>query len=211
MAVPDDVKRLIERFDKNADSYRSKNYNETRLRVEFLDPFFKALGWDVHNEKGYAEAYKEVIHEDAINVGGATKAPVIIASVFGSERKFFLEAKKPAVNIKEDVAPVFQLRRYAWSAKLPLSILSDFDEFATYDCRVKPVEGDKPSTARILYIAYREYEDRWDDIYSVYSRESVLTGSFDKYAETTKRKKGTAEVDDAFLFRYRILEGCACP
>jgi type I restriction-modification system DNA methylase subunit len=198
MAVPDDVKRLIERFDQNLASYRSPNYNETQLRIEFLDPFFKALGWDINNEQGYAEAYKEVIHEDAIKVGGFTKAPDYCFRI-GSERKFFLEAKKPAINIKEDVTPAYQLRRYAWSAKLPLSILSDFDEFATYDCRIRPLEGDKPSTARILYIPYRDYEERWEEIYSVFSKEAVLKGSFDRYAESAKRKKGTAEVDDAFL------------
>lgn len=44
------------------------------------------------------------------------------------QRKFFLEAKKPSVYIKGDVAPAYQLRRYAWSAKLPLSIISEFEE-----------------------------------------------------------------------------------
>ena len=34
--------------------------------MEFLDPFFKALGWDINNEQGYAEAYKDVVREDAI-------------------------------------------------------------------------------------------------------------------------------------------------
>ena len=38
--------------------YRSGNYNEARLRLEFLNPFFKALGWDIDNQQGYAEAYK---------------------------------------------------------------------------------------------------------------------------------------------------------
>ncbi|MCK4394927.1 hypothetical protein KAX17_18675, partial [Candidatus Bipolaricaulota bacterium] len=33
------------------------------------------LGWDVYNRAGHAEAYRDVIHEDAIKVGGATKAP----------------------------------------------------------------------------------------------------------------------------------------
>ena len=96
---------------------------------------FKALGWDVDNEYGDAEAYKDVVHEDAIKVGGATKAPDYCFRI-GGTRKFFLEAKKPSVNIKDDIAAAFQLRRYAWSAKLPLSILSDFEEFAVYDCRV---------------------------------------------------------------------------
>ncbi len=36
------------------------------MRREFLDPFFKALDWDIDNEQGYAEAYKDVIHEDAM-------------------------------------------------------------------------------------------------------------------------------------------------
>ena len=49
-------------------------YNETQLRREFVDPMFKALGWDMENTSGYAEAYQDVIHEDSIKLGGATKA-----------------------------------------------------------------------------------------------------------------------------------------
>ena len=33
-------------------------------------------------------------------------------------RKFFVEAKKPSVNLKHTPEPAYQLRRYAWSAKL---------------------------------------------------------------------------------------------
>ena len=77
-AVPRLILDLVERFDRNRDSYKSPNYNETQLRREFLDPFFKALGWDIDNEQGYAEAYKDVVHEDAIKVGEATKAPGLL-------------------------------------------------------------------------------------------------------------------------------------
>lgn len=198
MTVPQEILGLIERFDNNREAYRSGTYNETQLRREFVDPFFKILGWDVNNEKGYAEAYKDVIHEDSIKVGGMTNAPDYCFRT-GGVRKFFVETKKPAVNLKEDVDPAFQLRRYAWSAKLPLSILTDFEEFVVYDCRVKPDKTDKPSTARILYLNYTEYAQRWDEIVSIFSRDAVLKGAFDKYAETGKAKKGTAEVDTAFL------------
>ncbi len=198
MDTPKEILDLVEHFDRNRDAYRSGQYNETQLRQEFLNPFFEVLGWDVNNKQGYAEAYKDVIHEDAIKVGGATKAPDYCFRI-GGTRKFFVEAKKPSVNLKDEITPAFQLRRYAWSAKLPLSILTDFEEFAVYDCRVKPAHTDKASTARILYLTYTEYADRWNDIASVFSREAVLKGSFDKYAESYKGKKGTAEVDDAFL------------
>ena len=63
MPPPATVVELVERFDSNLDAYRSGGYNEAQLRQEFLNPFFEALGWDVYNKKGYAEAYKEVIHE----------------------------------------------------------------------------------------------------------------------------------------------------
>src|SRR6266481_9294429 len=110
MSTPQSVLELIERFDRNRTAYRSEQYNEARLRIEFINPFFEALGWDVNNKQGYAETYKEVIYEDAIKIGGATKAPDYCFRV-GGTRKFFLEAKKPSVDIKIDAHPAYQLRR----------------------------------------------------------------------------------------------------
>jgi len=198
LAAPQAIVELVERFDRNIESYRSGQYNETQLRREFIDPLFKALGWDVDNEKGYAEAYKDVVHEDAIKVGASTKAPDYCFRI-GGTRKFFVEAKKPSVNLKDDISPAFQLRRYSWSAKLPLGILTDFEELAVYDGRVQPVKNDKASKARVKYFTYKEYVDRWDEIATIFSREEVLRGSFDKYVESSKAKRGTAEVDTAFL------------
>jgi len=203
MSMPHELSELIERFDRNREAYLSGQYNETQLRREFLDPLFISLGWDIDNKQGYAEAYKDVIHEDAIKIGGVIKAPDYCFRI-GGTKKFFVEAKKPSVKLKDDINPAFQLRRYAWSAKLPLSILTDFEEFAVYDCRIKPVKTDKASTARILYLTYDEYARRWDEISSVFSRDAVLKGSFDKYAGKGKHKKGTAEVDNVFLEEIEI-------
>ncbi len=198
MPFPPSLSALVQRFQDQRDAYTAPGYNESQLRSEFLDPFFDALGWDVANNQGFAEAYKEVIHEDAVKVGTATKAPDYSFRI-GGVRKFFVEAKKPSVSIRDDQSPAFQLRRYAWSAKLPLSILSNFAEFAVYDCRQKPDKNDKASVGRILYIACDEYEKRWDEIASLFTREAIQKGSFDKFASGARRGHGTAEVDDAFL------------
>ncbi|SFP43444.1 Eco57I restriction-modification methylase domain-containing protein [Qipengyuania nanhaisediminis] len=198
MPAPKIISDLVERFRLHKDAYQASSYNETQVRREFIDPFFKALGWDIDNEQGYAEAYKDVVHEDALKIGGNTKAPDYAFRI-GGTRKFFLEAKKPSVNIKQDVGPAFQIRRYAWSAKLSLSILTDFEEFAVYDCRVKPEKNDRASIARTAYFTFEDYIDKWDEIAEIFSREAVLKGSFDKYAADNRRKRGTAEVDDAFL------------
>lgn len=195
--APPRVLELVEQFRRNRDEYRKQGLNETQLRREYLDPFFEALGWDVANRAGHAPAYREVIHEDAVRIGGVEKAPDYSFRV-GGTRKFFVEAKNPSINLKDDPRPAYQLRRYAWSAKLPLSILSDFEEFVVYDCRTRPAPTDKPSVGRSLYLTYRNYETNWDEIAAIFAKESVLKGSFDKYA-ASERKRGTATVDKEFL------------
>ena len=197
MPAPDSVLSLVERFREHRDEYLSAGYNEATLRREFLEPMFKALGWDVDNTKGYAEAYKEVVHEDAIKISGATKAPDY-AFRLGGVRKFFVEAKKPSVDVKGDPSPAYQLRRYAWSAKLPLSILTDFHEFAVYDCTKKPDPADTAATCRILYLTCEDYAKRWEEIAELFSPEAIQKGAFDKHGASAK-KKGTTTVDDAFL------------
>ncbi len=77
MPAPKEVLALVKRFEENIQSYRSPTYNETHLRREFVDPLFKALGWDIDNSMGLAEAYKDVIHEDAIKVGSSTDRPPV--------------------------------------------------------------------------------------------------------------------------------------
>ncbi len=198
MPAPKEILDLVERFGEHLDAYRNGTYKEAQLRQEFLDPFFRALGWDMDNTQGFAEAYKEVIHEDTVKIGDNTKAPDYSFRI-GGTRKYFVEAKKPSVYIKDEPAPAFQLRRYAWSAKLPLSILTDFEEFAVYDCRIKPSKNDPAATARIHYWTFRDYADKWDEIAAIFSKDALHKGSFDKYAATAKGKKGTAEVDSAFL------------
>ena len=198
LEVPEMIKKLVEKFENNLSAYKNSDYKEEQLKQEFINPFFKALGWDVDNKSDAAPQYRDVIFEDSIKVGGGTKAPDYCFTLAG-KRMFFVEAKKPAVNVDRDKRFSYQLRRYAWSAKLPLSILTDFEEFAVYESQTRPKKNDKPSTGRILYFTYKDYVEKWDEIYNIFSRKAVLSGSFERYAESTKKKRGTSEVDDSFL------------
>jgi type I restriction-modification system DNA methylase subunit len=196
--TPQLILQLVETFDRNIDNFKKQNYNEAQVRQQFINPFFEALGWDMQNKAGIALAYSDVIHEDAIKVGGSTKAPDYCFRV-GGTKKFFVEAKKPSVDIKSDISPAYQLRRYAWSAKLPLSILTDFEEFAVYDCQVRPNVNDKPSTARIFYCTYKEYGEKWEQIANIFGKDAVYKGLFDTYASEKTTKRGTTTVDKEFL------------
>ena len=193
------IEELTIRFGEQIQSYKKSDYNETLVRRDFIDPFFKALGWDVDNSQGYAEAYREVIHEDKIKVGSATKAPDYSFRLPGGKRLFFVEAKKPSVAVKTDIVPAYQVRRYAWSARLPISLLTDFEEFAVYDCNKKPKPDDKAAIGRIKYITYDKYLAEFDFLWDTFSKERVLRGSFDKYITGDSAKRGTTTVDKDFL------------
>jgi type I restriction-modification system DNA methylase subunit/predicted type IV restriction endonuclease/small nuclear ribonucleoprotein (snRNP)-like protein len=192
------IRILVDRFAEHVEEYKRKGYNEHQTRIDYINPFFKALGWDIDNEQGFAEAYREVIHEDKVKVGSATKAPDYAFTLFG-QRKFFVDAKKPSVNIKDDLAPAYQVRRYGWSAKVPISIVTDFEEFSIYDCTKKPNPKDKASIARIKYLTFDKYIDEFDFLWDVFAKENLPKGRYDKYVQSDTRKKGTATVDEEFL------------
>lgn len=192
------VAKLVELFDRDREEYKSLRYNEDRTRRDFIDPFFEAFGWDISNRQGVLQSYRDVITEDKLTIGGRAKAPDYSFRI-GGNRVFFVEAKKPSVNIREDQDPAFQLRRYGWSAKLPLSVLTDFEEFAVYDCRSKPNPSDKTATGRIEYLTYAQYLDRFDFLYDAFAKESVMRGGLERLAKADDKRRGTASVDDEYL------------
>lgn len=197
-AAPREIGDLLQRFAEHRESYTKPSYNETQVRREFIDPLLKSLGWDIDNEGGLAEAYKDVVHEDALRVEERVKAPDYSLRV-GGVRKFFLEAKKPSIDIRSDLEASFQLRRYAWSAKLSLSVLTNFEHLAIYDARIRPREGDAASIARVFLVGVNELESRWTELADILSKDAVLKGSFDKFATSTTLRRGTSEVDEVFL------------
>lgn len=199
MSAPKKIIDLVEDFEENKHEYTNPDvFDEENTKVKFLNPFFEELGWNVRNE-GLSARFREVVFEDSIKVGKKTKAPDYSFRL-GGERIFFVEAKKPSRDIANDKEHAFQVRRYGWSAKLSLCILTDFQELAIYDTTIKPDKSQSASIGRIKYYKYTDYVDKWDEIYNIFSKEAVLSGKFDSYANNVKHdKKGTSEIDDEFL------------
>ncbi len=198
----DEAAKICQYFAQHRDSYRAPGTKEAHVRQALIDPLFEALGWDLRNTALVAPQYREVVTEDSLDVEGQQRAPDYTFRV-GTLAKFYVEAKKCGVNLAADPAPAFQLRRYGWSGKVPVSLLTDFEEFAVYDCTVRPRPGDKASLSRTLYLTCDQYPDRWRELWDVFSRDAVWSGGFDQYA-ASKRKRGTSEVDTEFL---REIEG----
>lgn len=198
MPAPQSVRRLVERFKAAEADGSAKRLNETQIRREFIDPLFDALGWDMSNIGGANERDKDVVHEYSLQDPAGHMAPDYCFQVAG-ERAFFVEAKRPAVNIGTALSPAFQLRSYAWSAQLPLSVLTDFRNFSVYDCREIPSKLNTVDYARRFHWTYSEYSDKWDDIAGLFSKRAIVAGSIDDWARSTRPPKGSSPPDVAFL------------
>src|SRR3981081_4238084 len=133
----EEVTKLCRYFTTNRQAFLAPGIKEAHIRQSLIDPFFEALGWDVRNKTRIAPQYREVIPEDSVDVEGQQRAPDYTFRV-GSQARFYAEAKNCGTNIGTDPDSAFQLRRYGWSAKLVLSILTDFEELGVYDCTMRP-------------------------------------------------------------------------
>jgi adenine-specific DNA-methyltransferase len=215
---------LINKFKSNIKHYKSSNFDETSTRTTFINPLLEILGWDTTD-------HTQVIHEAKQKVEGKTKAPDY-ALVHQGKRLLYVEAKKPSVDIHDGKAPAFQIKRYAYSAKLPVSIVTDFEEFAIYDTIKKPNENDKANISRIFFCTYEEYllplskedskrfqkeydltfEFNFDLIEHFFSKDNAYNGSLDVFKK--KIKKGHKTIDDEILsdvekWRTKLAENIA--
>lgn len=192
------LSRLITQYQKNLEFYRNaREFNEQDCRDEFISPLLESFGWDVHNEKGTSPQYKEVVVEKFSNSGDRPDYTLTLNGV----SKIFVEAKKPAVNIKEESEPAIQARRYGWNAKHKLSILTNFEDMMIYDVTNKPQDGDAATVSLYRKYHYLEYLKKYEEIYELISRESVYTGKYDEYVEEKfpSEDRYSTEVDEVFL------------
>ena len=198
------VTDLVRNFHRNEADYLQATYNETQARTDFITPLLEAFGWDVHNAAGQVLSLREVIEEATVEVGEErlSKKPDYELRL-ARQRKLFVEAKKPSVQIDRDRAPAFQTRRYGYSASLPISVLTNFHQLAIYDCKPTPTETDEAHVARLLLVRYDEIEARFDELWPLLSRRAVYSGDFDRRFAVDVTRHGAEQFDDFFLRQVR--------
>lgn len=204
MTSVDKLKDLANRFQTNLAFYKEtrNNYNEHSCRIEYIDPLLKILGWDVANEKGLAPQYREVIAE---NYSTPTDRPDYTMTLRGVA-KFFVEAKKPAVDITRVTDPAFQTRKYGWNANHRIAVLTNFEYLAIYDTCYIPKEEDGCAVARYRIFHFSEYADRYDEIVALISRDVVYSGEFDRYLDDNFPATGGEKQQVDVLFLKQINE-----
>ena len=189
MTAPKSLYQLVEKFERNKDQYKHQNYNESNVRAEFVDPLFEALGWNMRDSS-------QVKREGQVRIWGRVKHPDYS---FMADRgaAFYVETKKPSINLRDSAESAVQLRAYGWSGNTEVGILTDFEEFVVYDCRVEPKAGDSANAARVWLTTYEHYIEQWEELAKYFSRDAVQAGEHRAILESKPR--GIFGVDAAFL------------
>lgn len=206
------VKQLAEQFKQNEDFYLSGEYSEAQARIDFIDSFWIALGWDVNHDHQTNPYAQEVKVERAVHVSARRKRAdyAFLAPNFRDVR-FFVEAKKPQHDI-DSADNYFQVIRYGWNSQTPLAVLTDFEQFRVVDCRYKP-DIATASNRALRKFHFSQYGDleTFREIYYLFSREAVSNGSLETFAANLpKPERGAVQralfatgayqsIDEAFL------------
>jgi len=189
-----ELQSLISKFEKDKNYYLSKGYPEAQVRIDFINPFFEALGWDIENKAQKPPHERDVIVELSPET---TRRPDYNFRINGAT-KFFVEAKAPSVAL-DDVNHILQAKSYAWSTKeVYFVVLTDFEEFRLYDASLKP-NPKFPDEGLIFELKYTDYLDSIEKLYEL-SRERVEQGSLEALLpRDTKSKRLRIPPDKSFL------------
>jgi hypothetical protein len=179
-----ELNRLVESFGRRLAELKQPGYAEAQLRDDFLNPFFRALGWDMENRAGLIQKEREVEIESLTHIAGGRKRADYLFRTDKRDR-FVCEAKKPAEELAARYA--FQAKRYAWNKGVPVAVLTDFEELKIFVVGGKPYL-DEPHVGEWKQWNFRQFPLAAREIWDLLSRDQVAAGSIDQALEALPKK-----------------------
>jgi len=177
-----EIEKLVVKYNKVVEDNRVKKYNEEMTKIGFIQPLFRALGWNIEDSR-------EVTAEEKIS-----KGRVDYGFRIDGISKFFLEAKSLKMDLdKEEYFE--QAISYAWHKGCTWAVLTDFEEIKVLNAEVKAANY---MQSRFIAIKCNDFLDRFDELWLL-SKESFEKGLLDKKAEKWGKKTKKASIDKQLL------------
>ena len=189
------IAKLVETFHAGRDKFLSPDYSEAQVRLDFIDKFWTALGWDVNHEHQTNPYEQEVKVEKGVPISGrGRRADYAFLAPNFRDVRFFVEAKRPGPNI-DNPDDYFQLIRYGWNSHAQLSVLTSFENFRVLDCRYRPdIDSALLHSVTDLSFHYLQYADAeiFARLFYLFSRQAVAAGSLERYVQSLPKPAGRA-------------------
>jgi hypothetical protein len=194
-AFEHELSTLVESFRRRRPHLKVEGYDEMQLRTDFLNPLWKALGWDVENRARQPQSLREVEVETRVHVG-STKKRVDYAFRIGGLPKFVCEAKKATDDLGTKSA--YQAQRYAFNLKLYVAILTNFESLQMFIVGGRPEER-APFPVHKQW-NFLNYEENAQEIWNLFSKDSVESHSLENLISSLKKKPIGGKAREGWLW-----------
>lgn len=170
--IPKKLNELIEKFNK-ADS---NSLTDSKLKSDFIEPFFQLLGWNFKIDKYSSTNVSEVEKLSKIN----QYYPEYVFKAF-NQNQFYLKIGSINKNPIDTNVEFKSLHMVCWNSNISVGIFTDFETLNIYDLHNKP--GTK--IKGLLSCKYTDFADKWSNLYKLIGKESVDQGVLKKYKKDT--------------------------
>jgi len=145
---------LVERYSRHV-AERAETSNGAGIDVSpFIESLLALLGWfSTPHTCGPVTANTRR--------GEATFSLALLTSP--DSRLVCAQPSTPA-SPGHSLAAVLHTRRYAWSARVDIAMVCDFEHLAVYDCRLQPLATDDADSGLVLRLHCSQYVAQWDRI-----------------------------------------------
>ena len=200
----DKLQTLVEKYQSFKEQGRLDLSSEETIRT-WINELLAIFDWDVMDtsqilqEKVLSREEKAKLEK----IGSSSTRPDYTFKI-GNEKLTFLDAKATNVNIEKDASAAFQIKSYGWSILAPCAFITNFEEFAIYDCTYIPSKNQETNLGRI-YLKIDNYVDNFELIENHLLRTNILNGSLSKiYSDTLKTARGIHKLTLDFVFAEQL-------
>ncbi len=177
IATKESLKVLVGRYQTAKAKGQLRNASEATMRT-WIDELLSVFGWYVQNtlqvltEHALGSEERSRLHDI-----GSTNTRPDYTLVNGNVTLSFVDAKSLAVNIENDKDVAFQIRSYGWSAGVAFSFVTNFEQFAIYDCSEMPRIYEEASFARHDFFTCDQFVEKFDVLQAFLSRDNIIGGN----------------------------------
>lgn len=197
---------LIAEYNKFKKQGKLDLTSEQTIR-DWLSNLLAIFDWDVRDtsqilqEKVLSKAEKEKLKE----IGSQNTRPDYTFKI-AKQKLTFLDAKDITVRIIDDAEAAFQIKSYGWSILAPCAFVSNFEEFAIYDCTYTPAQGQDPALGR-LYFRIDDYVANFEILETHLLKENVYKGKLNEiYAASLKDNRYIEKITPDLKFAQQLSD-----
>lgn len=197
---------LITEYNKFKEQGKLDLTSEETIRT-WLNELLAIFDWDVRDtsqilqEKVLSKAEKEKLKE----IGSQNTRPDYTFKV-ARQKLTFLDAKDTSVKILDDAEAAFQIKSYGWSILAPCAFISNFEEFAIYDCTYTPERGQNANLGR-LYFTLDDYIEKFEILEAHLLKENIYKGKIDEiYSASFQGNRYVEKTTPDFKFAQQLSD-----